>query len=82
MGILTNLAQRLAYTIALAWYGLLFAPPRRQSGQSLIEMALVIAVIAIVVVPAMQVLRNGFASAYMVHQGALALPSASATPTP
>lgn len=82
MSTLRNLGLRLTCTLLLAWYGLVAAPPRRrQAGQSLIEFALIVAVIAVVAIPAMQVLRNGFATAYLVHQEALALPSVAPTPT-
>jgi hypothetical protein len=79
---LRDIVQRTIWACLLAWHGLQYGEPRRQPGQSVIEAALVIAVVAVVAIPATQLLREGFASAYLLHSEALALPSVSPTPTP
>jgi hypothetical protein len=82
MGNLRGTAQRAVWACLFAWRELHYGEPRRHVGQALIESALVIAIVALVAIPATQMLREGFASAYLLHSAALALPSASPTPTP
>jgi Flp pilus assembly pilin Flp len=60
-------------------------PPRRpRAGQSLVEYALIIAVVAVVVIPAIDFTRGAFALAYQNQQAALQSapggPAATATP--
>ena len=55
-------------------------PDRAQTGQSLTEAALVIAVIGVVCIPSMTMLREAIAAAYTTHQQALSTVSATATP--
>lgn len=68
-----------------AWVSLQMLPARpnrAHAGQSITEAALVIAVIGIVCIPAMTMLREAMAAAYVTHQQALTTVSATATPTP
>jgi len=81
MRTLLDMVRRAIWACLFAWHELQFGEPRRLRGQSLVETALVIAIVAVVVIPATQLLREGFASAYTLHAQALALPT-TATPTP
>jgi len=79
---LREMVRRAIWSCLFAWHELQYGEPRRVAGQAVVETALVIAIVAVVVVPATQLLREGFASAYIVHANALALPSVSPTPGP
>lgn len=81
MRALVDMVQCAIWACLFAWHDMQFGEPRRLRGQAVVETALVIAIVAVVAVPATQLLREGFASAYTLHAQALALPS-TATPTP
>jgi Flp pilus assembly pilin Flp len=55
---------------------------RPHAGQSITEVALLIAVIGIVCIPSLSLLREALAAAYTNHQQALTTVSATATPIP
>jgi hypothetical protein len=79
---LRAMVERAVWACVFAWQGLRHGEPRRSAGQSVIETALIIAIVAVVAIPATQLLREGFASAYLIHSEALALPSTSPSPSP
>jgi hypothetical protein len=80
---LVTMMRRAIWACLFAWHELRYGEPRqaRTAGQAVIETALVIAVIAVVAIPATQLLRESFASAYVLHAQALSLPT-TPTPTP
>jgi hypothetical protein len=81
MRYMVEMVQRAIWACVFAWHQMQYGEPRRSAGQAVVETALVIAVVAVVAIPATQLLRESFASAYILHSQALQLPS-TPTPTP
>jgi hypothetical protein len=82
MRAMVETVQRAIWACLFAWHEMKYGEPRRSAGQAVVETALVIAVIVVVAIPATQLLREAFASAYILHSEALALPSVPPTATP